>query len=99
MRTEVHRYLPGEHCITLTKGTRVYRVIGPAKAALEGAKLAMAFLLASSCGASAREDFARDLAACELAPTCAEAVRCRTDAAVRYGRPLSTVGRCERGEP
>jgi hypothetical protein len=68
-------------------------VIGPKAGALEAAKLAVAFLL-SSCG-GARDGFARDLAACELAPTCAEAVSCRMDVAERYGRPQSTVGRCE----
>jgi|SRR6516225_6773915 hypothetical protein len=93
MRTEVHTYKPGEHCVTVRKGTRVYRVIGPKSSALEAAKLAVAFLLLG-CG-GAKDGFAMDLAECDFARTCAEAVSCRMDVAEKYGRPKTTVGHCQ----
>lgn len=37
--------------------------------------------------------FAADIAMCEQAPTCADAVLCRKAVAEKYGRPFS--GRCE----
>ena len=53
-------------------------------------------LLLLSCGGSERGSFAADVASCELAPTCEEAVRCRSVVAVKHHRPPETVGRCER---
>jgi CRP-like cAMP-binding protein len=47
---------------------------------------------------STRARFARDIAVCELQPTCAEAVECRREVARAYGRDAdSTVGHCEDG--
>jgi hypothetical protein len=50
--------------------------------------------LTVSC-ASKSASFASDIAPCELAPTCAEAVKCRLDVAKKYNRDPSTVGHCE----
>lgn len=47
-----------------------------------------------ACG-NQKAEFASDVAACELRPTCAEAVQCRKDVAVKHGRdPETTVGKC-----
>lgn len=54
----------------------------------------VAAVLLLSCG-DKRASFASDVAACELAPTCAEAVECRASVALKYGRDPNTVGHCE----
>jgi hypothetical protein len=51
-----------------------------------------------SCG-NKNAEYASDVAACELRPTCAEAVQCRVDAAKKFGRDVATVGHCEAIDP
>jgi hypothetical protein len=57
------------------------------------------FALLLACG-NPNADYASDVAKCELAPTCAEAVQCRKDAAIKAHRdPEKTVGHCEGKTP
>jgi hypothetical protein len=59
--------------------------------------LLLGALVLLSCE-STRARFARDIAVCDLQPTCAGAVECRREVARAYGRdPDKTVGHCEDG--
>lgn len=57
------------------------------------ASVVMIVMGANGCTPKNNAAFAADVALCEQAPTCADAVLCRKAVAEKYGRPFS--GHCE----